>query len=171
MNFSPWFAWVSCMADDLQSRRAVFASVGAGGLALAITACSGGTDTATTAGTTAESSAPQAGASTSASTPASSAPQAGGALAKTADIPVGGGAIFKDQKVVVTQPTAGEFKAFSALCTHKGCPVGSVEGDAIVCPCHNSKFAITDGSVTAGPAEKPLAAQQIKVENDQIMLA
>ncbi|MEV0999262.1 Rieske (2Fe-2S) protein [Nonomuraea sp. NPDC050202] len=155
------------MADDLQSRRAVFASVGAGGLALAITACSGGTDSATTAGTAAESSAPQAGASTS----ASSAPQAGGALAKTADIPVGGGTIFKEQKVVVTQPTAGEFKAFSALCTHKGCPVGSVEGDAIVCPCHNSKFAITDGSVTAGPAEQPLAAQQIKVENDQIMLA
>ncbi|MCP2355197.1 nitrite reductase/ring-hydroxylating ferredoxin subunit [Nonomuraea thailandensis] len=155
------------MADDLQSRRAVFASVGAGGLALAISACSGGTDTATTAATPAESSAPQAGASTS----ASSAPQAGGALAKTADIPVGGGTIFKEQKVVVTQPTAGEFKAFSALCTHKGCPVGSVEGDAIVCPCHNSKFAITDGSVTAGPAEQPLAAQQIKVENDQIMLA
>lgn len=145
----------------------MFASVGAGGLALAITACSGGTDTATTAGTATESSAPQPGASTS----ASSAPQAGGALAKTADIPVGGGTIFKEQKVVVTQPTAGEFKAFSALCTHKGCPVGSVEGDAIVCPCHNSKFAITDGSVTAGPAEKPLAAQQIKVENDEIMLA
>ncbi|WP_230466009.1 Rieske (2Fe-2S) protein [[Actinomadura] parvosata] len=149
----------------------MFASVGAGGLALALTACSGGTDTATTAaptaGSGAESSAPQSGASTS----ASSAPQAGGALAKTADIPVGGGTVFKDQKVVVTQPTAGEFKAFSAICTHKGCPVGSVEGDAIVCPCHNSKFAITDGSVTAGPAEKPLAAQQIKVENDQIMLA
>ncbi|WP_344475701.1 Rieske (2Fe-2S) protein [Nonomuraea monospora] len=157
------------MADDLQSRRAVFASVGAGGLALAITACSGGTDTATTAGTatqsSTESSAPQS------SAPQSSAPQAGGALAKTADIPVGGGTVFKDQKVVVTQPTAGEFKAFSAICTHKGCPVGSVEGDAIVCPCHNSKFAITDGSVTAGPAEQPLAAQQIKVENDQIMLA
>ncbi|MCF6470889.1 Rieske (2Fe-2S) protein [Nonomuraea sp. MG754425] len=154
------------MADDLQSRRAVFAGVGAGGLALAITACSGGTDT-TTAGTATESSAPQPDASTS----QSGAPQAGGALAKTADIPVGGGTVFKDQKVVVTQPTAGEFKAFSAICTHKGCPVGSVEGDAIVCPCHNSRFAITDGSVTGGPAEKPLSAQEIKVENDEILLA
>ncbi|MFI7702790.1 Rieske (2Fe-2S) protein [Nonomuraea sp. NPDC049480] len=134
--------------------------VGAGGLALAITACGGGTDTATTAGTS------DSGAT------ASSAPQAGGAaLAKTADIPVGGGTIFKDQKVVITQPTEGEFKAFSAVCTHQGCSVGSVEGDAIVCPCHNSKFNITDGAVTAGPAEKPLAAQEIKVDGDQITLA
>lgn len=143
----------------------MFASVGAGGLALAITAC-GASDTGTTGTTTAtESSAPAAGASES------SAPQAGGALGKTADIPVGGGTIFKDQKIVVTQPTEGEFKAFSAVCTHKGCAVGSVEGGAIVCPCHNSKFGIADGAVTAGPAEKPLPAQEIKVEGDQIMLA
>lgn len=147
----------------------MFASVGAGGLALAISACSGGTDT-TTAGTATESAAPESAAAT-AGTSQSGAPQAGGALAKTADIPVGGGTLFKDQKIVVTQPTAGEFKAFSAVCTHKGCPIGSVEGDAIVCPCHNSKFAIADGAVTAGPAEKPLPAQEIKVEGDQIMLA
>ncbi|MFC5834940.1 Rieske (2Fe-2S) protein [Nonomuraea insulae] len=139
----------------------MFASAGAGGLALAITACSGGTDTAQTAGTGTDSSAT-----------ASSAPQAaGGALAKTADIPVGGGTVFKDQKIVVTQPTEGEFKAFSAVCTHKGCSVGSVEGGAIVCPCHGSKFGVADGAVTAGPAEKPLPAQEIKVEGDQIMLA
>ncbi|WP_346111458.1 Rieske (2Fe-2S) protein [Nonomuraea maheshkhaliensis] len=157
------------MADDLQSRRAVFASVGAGGLALAISACSGG-GTETTANTAPDASAPAAPES---SAPETSAPAAdgGGALAKTADIPVGGGTVFKDQKIVVTQPTEGEFKAFSALCTHKGCPVGSVEDGAIVCPCHNSKFAIADGSVTGGPADKPLAAQEIKVEGDQIMLA
>ncbi len=151
----------------------MFASVGAGGLALAITACSGGSDT-TTAGTAtdsgAASGAPQPGTSQPGASQ-SGAPQAGGALAKTADIPVGGGTVFKDQKVVVTQPAAGEFKAFSALCTHKGCPVTHIEGDAIVCPCHNSRFAIADGSVTAGPAEKPLPAQEIKVEGDQIMLA
>ncbi|MET7335476.1 Rieske (2Fe-2S) protein [Nonomuraea sp. NPDC005650] len=134
--------------------------MGAGGLALALTACGGGTDTAQSAGTGSESGAPQ-----------SSAPQAGGALAKTADIPVGGGTIFKDQKIVVTQPASGEFKAFSAVCTHNGCTVGSVSDGVIVCPCHNSKFAIADGSVTDGPADKPLPAQQIKVEGDQITLA
>ncbi|RVX42269.1 nitrite reductase/ring-hydroxylating ferredoxin subunit [Nonomuraea polychroma] len=148
------------MGEDLRSRRAVIAGVGAGGLALAITACSGGTDTATTAGGTA-SSAPES----------SAAPQAGGALTTTADIPVGGGTIFKEQKIVITQPTSGEFKAFSAVCTHSGCTVGSVADGQIVCPCHNSKFNITDGAVTAGPADKPLPAQQIKVDGDQITLA
>jgi Rieske Fe-S protein len=143
----------------------VIAGVGAGGLALAVTACGGGTDTAQAPGTAAESSAPQS------SAPQSSAPQADGALAKTADIPVGGGTILKDQKIVITQPTEGDFKAFSALCTHKGCPVASVEGGSIVCPCHGSKFAIADGAVTDGPAEKPLAAQEIKVDGDQITLA
>ncbi|MFI7611993.1 Rieske (2Fe-2S) protein [Nonomuraea terrae] len=154
------------MGQDLKSRRAMIASVGAGGLALAVTAC-GGTDTAQpAAGTPAtESSAAQSGA------PQSSAPQGGTALAKTADIPVGGGTIFKDQKIVVTQPTEGEFKAFSATCTHQGCAVGSVEDGAIVCPCHGSTFAIADGAVTNGPAEQPLPAQQITVEGDQIMLA
>ncbi|MEU6713260.1 Rieske (2Fe-2S) protein [Nonomuraea sp. NPDC046802] len=142
----------------------MFAGVGAGGLALAISACGGGSDTAQTSGGT-ESGAPQAGASQS------SAPQAGGALAKTADIPVGGGTIFKDQKIVVTQPTSGQFKAFSAVCTHNGCTVGSVENGVIVCPCHNSKFGIADGAVTDGPADKPLPAQEIKVEGDQITLA
>ncbi|GAA3095022.1 Rieske (2Fe-2S) protein [Nonomuraea salmonea] len=149
----------------------MFASVGVGGLALAISACSGdsGTDTAQTAPSPAESSAPQSGAPEASAT-ASEAP-AGGALAKTADIPVGGGTVFKEQKIVVTQPTEGEFKAFSALCTHKGCPVTSVENGAIVCPCHNSMFAIADGSVSGGPAQKPLPAQEIKVEGDSIMLA
>ncbi|TDE22807.1 iron-sulfur protein [Nonomuraea mesophila] len=158
------------MGNDLQSRRAVIAGVGASGLALAVTACGGGTDTAQDAGTAAESSAPESSAPDSAA-PESSAPQADGALAKTADVPVGGGTILADQKIVITQPTEGDFKAFSALCTHKGCPVDKVEGGSIVCPCHGSKFAIADGAVTDGPADKPLAAQSIKVDGDQITLA
>ncbi|MER7367384.1 Rieske (2Fe-2S) protein [Nonomuraea wenchangensis] len=158
------------MGDDLRSRRVVIAGVGAGGLTLALAAC-GGTDTATgtdapTSGDATDSAAPKAGASES------SAPQAGGAaVAKTADIPVGGGTILKDQKIVVVQPTEGEFKAFSAVCTHKGCVVGSVDGGTIVCPCHNSKFNIADGAVTGGPAQGPLPEQAIKVEGDQIILA
>ena len=50
----------------------------------------------------------------------------GSVIASTADIPEGGGTVFGDQKVVVTQPEAGEFKAFSAICTHQGCTVGDV---------------------------------------------
>ncbi|MFI2433976.1 Rieske (2Fe-2S) protein [Streptomyces sp. NPDC018693] len=92
-------------------------------------------------------------------------------LARTADIPVGGGTVFKEEKVVVTQPTEGDFKAFSAVCTHQGCTVGSVADGTINCPCHLSRFRIDDGSVAGGPARRPLPAEQITVEGDSIRLA
>lgn len=95
----------------------------------------------------------------------------GQALAQTADIPVGGGKVFKDQKVVVTQPMAGQFKAFSATCTHQGCSVATVKDGNIVCPCHQSLFKISDGTVAGGPATRPLAAAKIAVEGDKITLA
>jgi Rieske Fe-S protein len=92
-------------------------------------------------------------------------------LAKTSDIPVGGGKILKDQKIVVTQPKKGEYKAFSAVCTHQGCTVGTIANGTIDCPCHGSKFNIADGSVAGGPAPKPLPAEQITVEGNSIRLA
>jgi Rieske Fe-S protein len=101
----------------------------------------------------------------------SAAGESGSALAKTGDIPTGGGTVFADQKVVVTQPTAGEFKAFSAVCTHQGCIVKDVSGGTINCPCHGSKFKIADGSVANGPATQPLSAATIKVSGDSVTLA
>ncbi|MFI6674593.1 Rieske (2Fe-2S) protein [Kribbella sp. NPDC050470] len=104
------------------------------------------------------------------SPPATSAP-AGAVLAKTADVPVGGGIIHADSQTVVTQPTAGTFKAFTSICTHQQCPVASVEGGTINCDCHGSKYAIADGSVVKDPAPAPLAAKQITVSGDSIQLA
>jgi len=101
----------------------------------------------------------------------SSSVKAGTELARTSEIPVGGGKIFKDEKVVVTQPKQGEFKAFSNICTHQGCQVTSVSGGTINCPCHGSKFNITDGSVANPPADQPLPEKQIKVTGDSIELA
>ena len=46
---------------------------------------------------------------------------------RATDIPVGGGRIFEAIKVVVTQPTEGDFKAFTAVCTHQACTVSSVK--------------------------------------------
>ena len=86
---------------------------------------------------------------------------------KTADIPVGSGRIFPDQQVVVTQPTAGAFKAFSSICTHNGCPVADVT-DTINCNCHGSKFAIADGAVVNPPAPRPLPAKTVTVTGDTI---
>ncbi|TYK45402.1 Rieske (2Fe-2S) protein [Actinomadura decatromicini] len=95
----------------------------------------------------------------------------GTALGSAAEIPVGGGKVFKDAKVVVCQPTQGEFKAYSSKCTHRGCDVGSVSGGTINCPCHGSKFKIADGSVANPPADEPLEEKRITVEGGKITLA
>lgn len=85
---------------------------------------------------------------------------------KAADVPVGGGVILDLQDgIVVTQPSAGVFKAFTAVCTHEGCVVTSVSDGTILCPCHGSKFRIADGSVAEGPAKSPLKAIPVKVSD------
>ena len=146
------------------SRRAVVA--GAGGVAAAglLSGCGGGSVATAPAPTAAPEPAPASAA------PAAPSAASGTALTSTSDVPVGGGTVFADKDVVVTQPTAGDFKAFSATCTHQGCKVKSVTDGNIVCPCHGSKFAIADGSVTNGPAKSPLPEKTISVDGDSISL-
>ncbi len=88
-----------------------------------------------------------------------------GAL-KAADVPVGGGVIVAASKVVVTQPSAGTFKAFSAVCTHQGCTVTGVADGQIQCNCHQSMFSVADGSVLSGPATSPLPAKTVTANSD-----
>lgn len=110
----------------------------------------------------------QGAASSAASAASSAASSAAGDLIKAAEIPVGGGKVFEDLKVVVTQPTAGEYKAFSATCTHQGCSVTSVADNTITCPCHGSTFDAATGAVKQGPATRPLEAKTINVGADGI---
>ena len=84
-------------------------------------------------------------------------------------MPVGGGVVEDD--VVLTQPTEGEFRAFTAVCTHAQCLVTGVADGTINCPCHGSQYSIEDGSVVGGPAPAPLAAVDFTVVGDQIVLA
>jgi len=101
----------------------------------------------------------------------------GDGLTTAADVPVGGGTIFTDEKVVVTQPTEGDFKAFTAVCTHQGCLVSQVADGTIQCGCHGSQFSIEDGANVVGPSGteagsvSPLAAVDITVEGDSISLS
>ncbi|MYS95199.1 MULTISPECIES: Rieske (2Fe-2S) protein [Streptomyces] len=142
------------------SRRTLVAAVGAAGLTVGLTACGSddkASDSSTEQGAGGGSS-PEAGAG-------------GAALAKTTDIPEGSGKIFKDQKVVVSQPAAGDYKAFSTICTHRDCPMVDLKDDIISCTCHGSQFSVLDGSVKKGPAVEPLEAKQISVNGDSITLA
>lgn len=126
-----------------------------------------GAGSSSAAGTTSTSSASGSDSSSS----ASSSSGGGAALAATSAVPVGGGMVLAAQKIVLTQPTAGTFKAFTAICTHQGCVVGTVQNGLIVCPCHGSAFHAADGSVANGPASQALAPVAIKVANGQIMPA
>jgi nitrite reductase/ring-hydroxylating ferredoxin subunit len=147
-------------ATPYLNRRRALAGAATVGIGLPVlAACSGGNNTAVDAGSS--------GLPTG-NTP-SDAPA--GPLTTTADVPVGTGVIFPDQQVVVTQPTAGDFKCFSAVCTHQGCIVSSVQAGGIRCECHGSAFSIVDGSVVNPPATRPLPEKQITVKGDKINLA
>lgn len=96
---------------------------------------------------------------------------AGQVLVATADVPVGGGTVLEDEKIVVTQPGQGDFKAFSAICTHQNCVVADVADGTINCACHGSRFRIADGSVERGPATRPLPEERITVEGNSVRRA
>ncbi|MEU6388167.1 Rieske (2Fe-2S) protein [Streptomyces sp. NPDC046939] len=146
------------------ARRTVVAAVGVVGAAAALTACGGSKK---------DGSSEPAGNASPANGGGGDKSGGGGGreLAKTSDIPEGGGKVFADAGVVVTQPTKGQFKGFTSTCTHQGCAVTKVEGGTIDCPCHGSKFSIEDGSVKNPPATQPLSEKQIKVSGESISLA
>jgi Rieske Fe-S protein len=159
------------------TRRSVLA--GAAGVgAVAVLAACGTADNGSGSGDGVNDNAGDSGAqATPTAGPQSQAPNdaggntGGNVLAKTTDIPVGGGKIIDAEKVVVTQPAKGTFKCFSAICTHAGCTVSSVSNGVISCPCHGSRFSAADGSVKGGPAPAPLAAKKVTVQGDSIQLA
>ncbi len=100
-----------------------------------------------------------------------SAAPASGDTIKAADVPVGGGTVVESLQVVVTQPTDGDYKAFSAVCTHQGCLVSSVQDGTINCPCHGSRFDISTGDVVQGPATQPLPEKSVSVSGDAITVS
>jgi Rieske Fe-S protein len=143
----------------LPSRRALLAGAGVTCAAM-LAGCT--TQDASSGGVT-------PGASSTAASIGGSAPAAT-ALTATSQVPDGGGKIIDAERIVITQPQSGSFKAFSAICTHEGCFVNRVSNGTIDCPCHGSKFSIKDGSVVQGPATRPLAPIAINVEGTSIFL-
>ncbi len=148
------------------TRRSVLAGAAGVGAAAMLAACGA----ETTSDTGSDSGAAPDPRPTAAPTQGGQTADSGSGIKKS-DIPVGGGKIFKEQNVVVTQPTAGQFKAFSATCTHMGCTVSTVENGVIGCNCHFSKFSVADGSVKGGPAPKPLPAKTVTVSGDSLAIA
>jgi len=152
------------------SRRRVLRVAAVSGAGAALLVACGGDDTSTDAPDQA------GGDPTSTSTSSSAAESSGGsggggggALVATADVPIKGGVVLDDKKIVVTQPASGDFKAFTAVCTHQQCTVASVKANTITCPCHGSTYSALDGSVQGGPAPSPLREIPVTVEGDQVV--
>jgi Rieske Fe-S protein len=154
------------------TRRTVLRAAGLLGLtgagAAALGACAEASSGSPTASPAAQSTPPETSPPASPSpTPAertgSTAKAPTGPNVAMSRVPVGGGVILENADYVITQPTKGEFKAFSKICTHQGCPVASVSDRVIHCNCHGSEYSIEDGSVTNPPAPKPLAEAKTTV--------
>jgi Rieske Fe-S protein len=129
------------------TRRIVFHGLGALGVAAALAGCAGDDESG------------------------GGEPDAGTELATTSEVPVGGGLILGDQQIVITQPTEGDFVAFSAVCTHAANTVTSVEDGVIECAAHGSSFSAATGAVEGGPASSALPQVQIDVQGDKILAA
>ncbi|WP_432056712.1 Rieske (2Fe-2S) protein [Streptomyces sp. bgisy022] len=141
------------------TRRTVLLTAGAAGATALTAACGGGGAGGDT------------GSATDTGTSGPDADGGGRELLRTDDVPVGGGTVLGEEKIVVTQPSEGEFKAFSAICTHQNCLVSTVADGTIDCPCHGSRFRIADGSVERGPATRPLPEERITVDGNTIRTA
>lgn len=156
-------------------RRAVLRGAGvavAGAAAVPLLAACGGSSAATKSPANASGTKNESASGSDPSSPAPSPANGGGGhdLTPKSAIPVGGGKVFDTQQVVVTQPKAGEFKCFTAVCTHMGCIVADVSGGTINCGCHGSQYNITTGAVVGGPAPAPLAPVKFKVSGSEISL-
>jgi len=145
------------------SRRGVLLGAGALGAGAVVTACGGSTKTEPSAGPSEDATGTTGATGTTSS--------AGKAQVDVSAVPVGGGVVLEDAEVVVTQPEAGKFHAFSAVCTHKGCTVNKVADGVIECPCHGSTFSATDGSVEHGPATEPLASKTVTQEGSKLTVS
>ena len=162
------------------ARRALLLGAGAAGLAvLPVLAGCGGEGGGSATGT--PTTAPTQAAPPSAAPPATDDPFAGipsdngppdGALIATKDVPVGGGVLVQDSKIIV-QPRSGTFKAFSATCPHQGVtvPAPSPGSSIMECPGHNSQFKASDGSLVRGPATRGLTTIPVKVQKGYVVQA
>ena len=144
------------------TRRALLRGAAIGGVALPFLAACGGNEGADQAGSTPSSAASPSGGA------------GGGVTLKTSEVPVGSGKILKEERIVVTQPTEGDFKAFTAVCTHQKCTLAELVEDKVHCNCHGSEFSIATGKNVTGPngsaggSVADLAAKKVSVAGGEI---
>jgi Rieske Fe-S protein len=95
-------------------------------------------------------------------------------LAGTVDgIPPNSGKIinFGRKPVLLVRRQDGEFKAFSAVCTHLACNVQFRSDMGLIwCACHNGRYDL-NGRNIAGPPPRPLEPYRVDVKDDQVFVS
>jgi cytochrome b6-f complex iron-sulfur subunit len=93
--------------------------------------------------------------------------------AKVAEIKPNEGRIFKfgSKPGILVQTSAGEYKAFSAICTHLDCTVQYKQDEKLIwCACHNGRYDLT-GKNISGPPPRPLEEYKVNVRGDEIVVS
>ena len=141
------------------ARREVLGIATAASAALALSACAAEPESATT------------------SPPSATVDQAPSELSGeirlglASEVMVGSGNKFMIDEmltILVTQPKAGDYRGFSATCTHAGCIVSGVRDGEIACGCHGARFDVASGAVLAGPARTALGRINIELRGEEL---
>ncbi len=78
---------------------------------------------------------------------------------------------FGSKPVILIRTAAGEFRAFSATCTHLDCTVQyKKELGVIWCACHNGKYDLTGRNIS-GPPPRPLDEFRVIVQGDDLYIS
>jgi len=73
-----------------------------------------------------------------------------------------------ERDVILVQTPEG-LQALTARCPHLGCRINRIDQDALVCPCHGSRFDL-QGQRLAGPAQDHLRALSIVPTDEEEMV-
>jgi len=78
---------------------------------------------------------------------------------------------FGNKPVILVRNAAGEFRAFSATCTHLDCTVQFRKDMGLIwCACHNGRYDL-NGRNVAGPPPRPLDEYRVIIQGEDISIS
>ena len=78
---------------------------------------------------------------------------------------------FGNRPAILIRLPDGEFRAFSAVCTHLQCTVQYRKDFKLIwCACHNARFDL-NGSVVSGPPPTGLEKFEVNISNNEIIVS
>jgi Rieske Fe-S protein len=78
---------------------------------------------------------------------------------------------FGRRPAILIRDPNGDFKAFSAVCTHLDCTVQYRKDLGLIwCACHNGRYNL-NGVNVAGPPPRPLEEYRVDIQGDQIYVS